>query len=170
MTTSSSVSCLSTSRLKTVILNEVLGGGTSGCALANRLSSARNVSVLVVERGPVADTWTSRVPLFSTDFASDGSRTYKQESAPQSAIRGRKLELFSGKALGGTSRINSMLYTRGTAAEYTAWEAAGRKGWDYDDVLPLFKRSERYLNAKSGGERGTCGAYLTREIYPLNCS
>ncbi|KAL5480189.1 hypothetical protein ACEPAI_1459 [Sanghuangporus weigelae] len=140
----------------------IIGGGTSGCVLANRLSSDRNVSVLLVERGPVADTWISRVPLFSSDFASNGSRTYKRESTSQTALSGRKLELFSGKVLGGSSRINAMLYTRGAAAEYMAWDAAGRRGWDYDDVLPLFKRSERCLDARSGGERGTAGEWTTR--------
>ncbi|KAH8108860.1 alcohol oxidase [Phellopilus nigrolimitatus] len=140
----------------------IIGGGTAGCALANRLSSDPSVSVLLVERGLAADTWASRVPLFSTDFASDGSRTYKRDSLPQKFVDGRTQQLYSGKVLGGTSRINSMLYTRGIAAEYNAWSAAGRKGWSYDDVLPLFKKGERNLDNAAGPERGRDGEWTTR--------
>ncbi|KAI5123485.1 hypothetical protein M0805_008855 [Coniferiporia weirii] len=140
----------------------IVGGGTAGCALANRLSVDPSVSVLLVERGLAANTWTSRVPLFSTDFASDGSRTYKRETLPQKAVGGRKQELFSGKVLGGTSRINSMLYTRGIAAEYNSWGAMGRKGWSFDDVLPLFKATERSLDKGVGPERGRNGEWTTR--------
>ena len=70
---------------------------------------------------------------------------------------GRKLEVFSGRVLGGTSRINSMLYTRGCAAEYNAWEKAGRKGWSFNDVLPFFKRSEKCFIEGAGDERGRQG-------------
>lgn len=125
--------------------------------MAKRLSSNPNVSVLLVERGYAVDTWTSRVPLFSSDFASDGSRTFKRDTLPQQFVGERTQQLFSGKALGGSSRINSMLYTRGVAAEYNAWAEAGRKGWSYEDVLPFFKKSEHALDANVGPERGHHG-------------
>lgn len=139
----------------------VIGGGTAGCALANRLSADPSVSVLLVERGPVSDSWASRVPLFSTNFASDQSRTYKRTSTPQETLGGRAQELYSGKVLGGTSRINSMLYTRGAAAEFNAWSAAGRKGWSFNEVSPLFKTSECYFDKNVGPERGRNGTFST---------
>lgn len=115
--------------------------------------------MLLVERGYAANTWASRVPLFSTDFASDGSRTFKRDSLPERFVGDRIQELFSGRVLGGTSRINSMLYTRGIAAEYNAWSLAGRKGWSHDEVLPLFKKSEHALDPNSGSERGKSGEF-----------
>ena len=69
------------------------------------------------------------------------------------------MEVFSGKALGGTSRVNAMLYTRGMAAEYEGWKADGRKGWGYDDVLPLFKKDEKYAGGKATDERGRDGEW-----------
>ncbi|KAJ3780366.1 alcohol oxidase [Lentinula aff. detonsa] len=122
----------------------VVGGGTAGAALANRLSAQEANKVLLIERGPVADNWASRVPLLSADFASDGSRTRKVLSAPQD-ILGRSLELYTGSALGGTSRINQMLYGRGLPAEYNAWRDAGNPGWGWEDIKPYFLKSERAL-------------------------
>ena len=107
--------------------------------------------VLLVERGPVADTWASRVPLFSSDFASDGTRTIKRTTVPQKELVGkdgqrgtRVVEAYTGGVVGGTSRINQMLYTRGLPAEYDEWESrAGAKGWGWDGVKDLFLKSER---------------------------
>lgn len=138
----------------------ISGGGTAGCALANRLSANPSVSVLLVERGPIADSWASRVPLFSTNFASDLSRTYKRSSTPQEHLGGHTQNLYSGKVLGGTSRINSMLYTRGAAAEYNAWSVSGRRGWSFDDVSHLFKAAERFYDKNVGPERGRNGEDL----------
>ncbi|RDX44653.1 alcohol oxidase [Lentinus brumalis] len=129
----------------------VVGGGTAGCALANRLSTSPDVRVLLVERGPVADTWASRVPLFSSDFASDGTRTIKRTSVPQKELIGkdgqrgtRVVETYTGAVMGGTSRINQMLYTRGLPAEYDEWESrAGATGWGWDGVKDLFLKSEK---------------------------
>ncbi|KAJ8454840.1 hypothetical protein ONZ51_g12795 [Trametes cubensis] len=103
----------------------VVGGGTAGCVLANRLSAPQPGApprrVLLIERGPVADTWASRVPLFSSDFASDGTRTLRRRMEPQPALGGRTLEAYTGGVLGGTSRINQMLYARGLPGEYEKW-------------------------------------------------
>ncbi|KAH8114085.1 alcohol oxidase [Phellopilus nigrolimitatus] len=140
----------------------IIGGGTAGCVLANRLSSDPSISVLLVEKGVAENTWVSKVPLFSTDFTSVGERTYRRDSLPQKFVGGRPQELFSGKVLGGTSRINAMLYTRGIAAEFNAWSAAGRKGWSYDEILPLFKKSQRSLSSSAGPESGRNGEWTTR--------
>ncbi|KAI9059367.1 GMC oxidoreductase [Trametes sanguinea] len=120
-------------------------GGTAGCVLANRLSAPRASGtspaprVLLVERGPVADAWVSRVPLFSSDFASDGKRTLRRPMRPQAALEGRDMQAFSGAVLGGTSRINQMLYTRGLPEEYERWKDAlgeeeGKEQWGWEEM------------------------------------
>ncbi|KAI0057276.1 alcohol oxidase [Artomyces pyxidatus] len=119
----------------------IVGGGTAGCVLANRLGRDPTNRVLVVERGGVTDSWASRVPLFSSDFASDGSRTLKTLSEHQQDL-GKRMGLFTGRVLGGTSRINGMLYSRGLPAEYDAWQEAGRQGWGWEDLKPYFLKSE----------------------------
>lgn len=135
------------------------GGGTAGCVLANRLSSDPSVSVLLVERGSAHDTWAARVPLFSNPFSPIPAPFDKQSSVADAALGGRTQDLFNGRALGGTSRLNAMLYTRGLAAEYNAWTQAGRQGWSYDELLPLFKKSQRSWVANPGPEAGLNGEY-----------
>ncbi|TFY61446.1 hypothetical protein EVJ58_g4505 [Rhodofomes roseus] len=141
----------------------VAGGGTAGCVLANRLSADPSHTVLLIERGPRADSWAARVPLFSSDFASDGSRTLKRHSEMQTEL-GRPLLLFSGGALGGTSRVNQMLYARGLPAEYDSWADAGRKGWGWKDVEPYFIKSERALDLKDEGVHGMDGEWRNRSL------
>jgi len=133
------------------------GGGTAGCVLANRLSTIPNTTVLLVERGPLADTWASRVPLFSSDFASNGSRTQLRKSEYQSET-GHLYELLNGSALGGSSRINQMIYTRGLKAEYDMWKASGCPGWGWNEVKGCFLKSERCLDAGVDSDvHGTLG-------------
>ncbi|EIW52847.1 alcohol oxidase [Trametes versicolor FP-101664 SS1] len=142
----------------------VVGGGTAGCVLANRLSAQPNLRVLVVERGPVADTWASRVPLFSSDFASDGTRTIRRDMVPQQHLlpKGtRQMQAFSGSVLGGTSRINQMLYTRGLPAEYDEWREAGMEGWGWKDVRGCFLKSEK-ADVDVEGVHNTSGLWRNR--------
>ncbi|KAH9843565.1 GMC oxidoreductase [Rhodofomes roseus] len=120
----------------------IVGGGTAACVLANRLSQEESVSVLVIERGAVGDGWLSSVPLLSSHFASDGSRSRVWNTVPQKHVNSRVFQLAGGNSLGGGSRINAMLYMRGVPAEYDAWSKAGCKGWSYDEMLPYFVRSE----------------------------
>ncbi|KAJ3799956.1 alcohol oxidase [Lentinula aff. detonsa] len=139
----------------------VVGGGTAGAALANMLSAQEANKVLLIERGSVADNWASRVPLLSADFASDGSRTRKVLRAPQD-ILGRSLELYTGSALGGTSRINQMLYGRGLPAEYNAWRDAGNPGWGWEDIKPYFLKSERALYPSDPSVHNTEGEWCNQ--------
>ncbi|KIK55976.1 hypothetical protein GYMLUDRAFT_263894 [Collybiopsis luxurians FD-317 M1] len=143
----------------------IVGGGTAGAVLANRLSASGKNTVLLVERGPIADTWASRVPLLSSDFASDGSRTRKTLSTHQNSL-GRPIELFTGSVLGGTSRINQMIYGRGLPAEYDAWRDAGNPGWGWEDIKPYFLKSERALYSFSA-DHSTKGEWCNRASEPL---
>ncbi|KAH9950885.1 GMC oxidoreductase [Amylocystis lapponica] len=124
----------------------LVGGGTAGCVLASRLSEDPSVSVLVLERGGLKDGWISRIPLLSSHFASDGSRTRLWNTVPQKHVDGRVFEFAGGNSMGGASRVNAMLYTRGLPAEYNSWSLAGRKGWSYDEIQQYFIKSETDLD------------------------
>lgn len=149
----------------------VVGGGTAGCVIANRLSAAPNTSVLVVECGGVKAGWISRVPLLSTHTASDGSRSCTFRSTPQKHLGGRSIDLVTGRSLGGASKINSMMYNRGMPGEYNAWRDAGRVGWGYQDIEHCFTRSEADLdhdprNVKSfHGISGMLSPYEASQIF-----
>lgn len=125
--------------------------------LANRLSENPNISVLLLERGPVLNTWTSRVPLLSMNVHSAGYPIYRWPSAPiKGAING-STDLVSGKVLGGTSKVNGFTYSRPFPGELDRWSRNGRKGWSYEDVEPLFIRSETSLTHQTSSHRGTTG-------------
>ena len=134
------------------MLTSGTGGGTAGCVLANRLSASPSTRVLLVERGRVSDGWASRVPLFSSDFASDGTRTLVRPMQPQKELVGvRPPNAYSGVGLGGTSQINQMLYTRGLPAEYDAWEEeGGMEGWGWAEMRKYFLMSEKAVVAVEG--------------------
>jgi choline dehydrogenase-like flavoprotein len=126
----------------------IQGGGTAGCVLANRLSQNVGTSVLLLERGGVQDSWISRVPLFSSHFASDGSRSWVTQSTTQEHVDNREIEIIGGNCLGGSSRINAMLYTRGLPAEFNSWTKSG--SWDYASLEPCFIKSETNLDSHRG--------------------
>ncbi|KAA1467524.1 alcohol oxidase [Dentipellis sp. KUC8613] len=141
----------------------IIGGGTAGCVLANRLSADPTKTVLLVERGPSADTWVSRVPLFSMNFLASYSPSWKHTTVVQKEL-GRPLEFYTGSALGGSSRINICLYTRGLPAEYDALSAAGRQGWAWNDVLPYFVASEKSDVLDSPKIHGNQGEWRNRTL------
>lgn len=126
--------------------------------LASRLSEDPNTTVLVLERGPVIDTWASRVPLLSMNYKAATYPSYKWASTALAVAAGvPPLDMMSGKALGGTSRINAQLYTRSVPGEYNAWAEAGWKGWAWKDVEPYFIKSENSLSCRASPHRGTQG-------------
>ncbi|EIW86015.1 alcohol oxidase [Coniophora puteana RWD-64-598 SS2] len=149
----------------------IVGGGTAGCVLANRLSASPSTRVLLIEAGPVADSWASRVPLLSSDFASDGTRTWTRPSALEGNMgpgeEGRSIPLVTGRALGGSSRINQMLYTRGLPGEWESWRGKGREGWGWEEVRPYFTKGETvvdYDGTVDAEVHGTSGEWRNTTI------
>jgi choline dehydrogenase len=135
----------------------IVGAGTAGCVLANRLSADPEVKVLLLEAGGEDDWIWIHIPVGYL-FCIGNPRTdwcYRTEAEP--GLNGRSILYARGKVLGGCSSINAMVYMRGQVRDYEEWKALGNPGWGWDDVLPVFRRSEDYhLGADalhgSGGE------------------
>lgn len=119
----------------------IIGAGSAGCVLANRLSTDPGNSVLLVEAGASDKKREIHIPAaFSELFKTSVDWAY--ESTPQHSAAGRKLFLPRGKVLGGSSSINAMIYIRGNKADYDHWAELGNRGWGYDDLLPYFTKGE----------------------------
>jgi choline dehydrogenase-like flavoprotein len=127
----------------------VVGGGSSGCVVASRLSERQDVSVALIEAGDSGDSWVVNTPIAGVFMVPTKLRNWAFETEPQPGLNGRRGYQPRGKALGGSSAINAMVYVRGHRADYDHWAALGNKGWAYDDVLPYFIKSE--CNEDFGG-------------------
>jgi len=120
----------------------IIGAGSAGCTLANRLSADPNVSVCLLEAGKTHQHWSVRIPAMSLLNMVTKTRNWQYETIPQKGLGGRRAYQPRGKMLGGSSGINAMIYIRGHKADYDGWAALGNKGWSYADVLPYFKKSQ----------------------------
>jgi len=130
----------------------VIGAGAAGSVLANRLTENRDWNVLVLEQGE-DEIFLTDIPfmapiLYTTDYV----RMFKSESGPQDAngyggyclsMTNGRCNIASGRAIGGSSVVNFMIYSRGAPSDYDGWQASENPGWSYADVLPYFIKSER---------------------------
>jgi len=137
----------------------IVGGGSAGSALANRLSADGTTQVLVLEAGRMDSKWDIFIHMPAALTIPIGNRYYdwKYESEPEPHMNGRKIYHARGKLLGGSSSINGMIFQRGNALDYERWASdAGMAQWDYAHCLPYFKKME---NCLAGGDeyRGTTG-------------
>jgi choline dehydrogenase-like flavoprotein len=120
----------------------VTGAGSAGCVLANRLSASGKHKVLLLEAGGVDKSFWIHVPMGYARTFVDPRVNWMFESQPEERLNNRTLYQPRGKVLGGTSSINGMIYMRGHAADYDQWRQLGNEGWDYDSVLPYFRKAE----------------------------
>jgi choline dehydrogenase len=140
----------------------IVGGGSAGSALANRLTVDGSTQVLVLEAGRLDYRWDVFIHMPAALTIPIGNRFYdwKYESEPEPHMGGRKIYHARGKVLGGSSSINGMIFQRGNALDYERWAAdPGMGNWDYEHCLPYFKRME---NCLAGGDeyRGTDGPLI----------
>jgi choline dehydrogenase len=120
----------------------VTGAGSAGCAVARRLAESGRFRVLLLEAGPPDRNPWIHIPLGYAKTYVDPSVNWRFETQPQPQMAGRRLYLPRGKTLGGSSSINGMVYIRGHHGDYDEWRQRGCVGWDWDSVLPFFKKAE----------------------------
>ena len=119
----------------------IVGAGSAGCVLANRLSEDPDVQVLLLEAGPPDTADFIHIPAaFSALFRTQHDWDHMTGWEP--GAHGRRIYLPRGRMLGGSSSLNAMIYIRGNPIDYDEWRDAGCAGWGWDDLLPYFKRAE----------------------------
>ena len=135
----------------------IVGAGTAGCVLANRLTEDARTRVLVLEAGRSDRYHWVRIPVGYLYCMGNPRTDWMMKTAPEPGLNGRSLVYPRGKVLGGCSSINGMIYMRGQAADYDHWRQLGNVGWSWDDVLPYFLKSEDHyagasaMHASGGG-------------------
>ena len=134
----------------------VVGAGSAGCVLANRLSADPDHSVLLIEAGGKDRNPLFRLPLLMGRLFHSGTYNWRYHTEPVPSLGGRSLYWPRGKVLGGSSTINGMVYVRGNRHDYDRWAQMGLAGWSYDEVLPVFRRSEGHVH-RDGAYHGRSG-------------
>lgn len=125
----------------------IVGAGSAGCVLANRLSGDPDNSVLLIEAGPEDKALSLKMPAAVLSNLKGTKHNWAFQGEPEPELNGRQLQHDRGKTLGGSSSINGMLYIRGHALDFEGWRQSGCEGWSYADVLPYFKKMESYGSA-----------------------
>ena len=122
----------------------IIGAGTAGCLLANRLSADPDNQVLLLEAGGKDDYFWINIPVGYLYTIGNPRTDWCYQTEPSAGLNGRSIGYARGKGLGGCSSINAMIYMRGQKSDYDHWAQLGNLGWSWDDVLPIFKQSEQF--------------------------
>lgn len=146
----------------------IVGAGSAGCVLANRLSEDSTARVLLLEAGPVDKARAIHIPAaYAQTFKTELDWNYTTE--PQEHLNNREIYYPRGKVLGGTSSINAQIYMRGNRADYDSWASLGNSGWNYDEALSYFKKAENNERGSSlyHGAEGPLNVADLRDPNPL---
>jgi choline dehydrogenase-like flavoprotein len=134
----------------------VVGAGSAGAAVANRLSSDPRNKVLLLEAGRASHPW-SPIPIGMARLIANPAANWLYSSEPEANTNGRRIPVPRGKLLGGSSSINGMVFVRGQAQDFDTWAQMGNRGWSYAEVLPFFKHMESYAGGGDDSFRGREG-------------
>lgn len=140
----------------------IVGAGSAGCVLANRLSADPDNRVLLVEAGGKDDYIWIHIPVGYLYCMNNPRTDWGFKTVPQAGLNGRALHYPRGRVLGGCSSINGMIYMRGQAQDFDGWRQLGNQGWAWDDVLPYFVKSEQHF-APEAGIHGGAGEWRVEE-------
>ena len=136
----------------------IIGAGTAGCLLANRLSADPSARVLLLEAGGRDNYHWVHIPVGYLYCFGNPRTDWGYQTAPEPGLNGRTLAYARGRILGGCSSINGMIYMRGQARDYDTWRQLGNVGWSWDDMLPYFRQHEDTAVQPEGEHHAKGGA------------